>query len=87
MLSRNLPTRLYKIVGNEDQSNLYALIGGHTDDVGSEEYNQVLSEKRRLGTALPIEHGVEEFIASKGYGKQCLLPTIQLLKVANLTAA
>jgi len=63
---------LDKIVEVMKTNPTYMLsIGGHTDDVGSEEYNQVLSEKRAGSVRrYLIEHGVEESrIASKGYGK------------------
>lgn len=63
---------LDKIVEVMKTNPTYMLsIGGHTDDVGSEEYNQVLSEKRASSVRrYLIEHGVEESrIASKGYGK------------------
>lgn len=63
---------LDKIVEVMKTNPTYMLsISGHTDYTGSDEYNQVLSEKRAGSVRrYLIEHGVEESrIASKGYGK------------------
>ncbi len=72
VIKKSFYPTLDKIVEVMKTNPTYMLsIGGHTDDVGSEEYNQVLSEKRAGSVRrYLIEHGVEESrIASKGYGK------------------
>ena len=64
---------------NDPSINKYELlISGHTDGVGSVEYNQVLSERRAEAARqyLITAHGIDpNRLVSKGYGKsQLLLP-------------
>ena len=58
--------------------NLNIIINGHTDAVGSDEYNQGLSERRAQAVRqyLITQHGIAPSpLAAKGYGKsQLLLP-------------
>ena len=51
--------------------NVNVEVGGHTDSVGSQEYNQTLSENRaRAVYKYIIEHGVSaDRLSYKGYGK------------------
>jgi outer membrane protein OmpA-like peptidoglycan-associated protein len=55
------------------------ILSGHTDAVGSPEYNQMLSERRAQAARnyLIEQHGIEgRRLIAKGYGKsQLLLPT------------
>ena len=55
------------------------MINGHTDAVGTDEYNQKLSERRAEAARdyLISQHGIEpNRLVAKGYGKsQLLLPT------------
>ena len=59
--------------------NLDIVINGHTDAVGSVEYNQRLSEQRAEAARqyLTTQHGIApNRLAAKGYGKsQLLLPS------------
>jgi outer membrane protein OmpA-like peptidoglycan-associated protein len=59
--------------------NLNIIINGHTDAVGSDEYNQGLSERRAQAVRqyLITQHGITPSrLAAKGYGKsQLLLPS------------
>ena len=52
-----------------DESNL--MIAGHTDAVGSSEYNQALSERRARSAARYLtSHGVSRHIATVGLGER-----------------
>jgi outer membrane protein OmpA-like peptidoglycan-associated protein len=59
--------------------SLEIVISGHTDAVGTDEYNQKLSERRAEAARdyLVSQHGIEpNRLVAKGYGKsQLLLPT------------
>jgi outer membrane protein OmpA-like peptidoglycan-associated protein len=62
-------SRLAGYLKDYDDSNL--LIAGHTDDVGSEDYNQALSERRAESAAnFLTAHGVDRSIATKGLGER-----------------
>lgn len=55
-----------------DLSNASVIIAGHTDDLGSEEYNQKLSEDRATSVKhyLQTYHGIDsKRMAIKGYGE------------------
>jgi len=56
----------------DEYPDIYLQIEGHTDAVGTEEYNQVLSEKRALSAKeYLLIHGVEPAkIKTAGYGKR-----------------
>ncbi len=68
-----------KALKHPDVVNLSIVISGHTDDVGSVEYNQKLSERRAEASRqyLITQHGMDaKRLIAKGYGKsQLLLPT------------
>jgi outer membrane protein OmpA-like peptidoglycan-associated protein len=56
-------------LGKYDDSNLMVL--GHTDDVGSDGYNQSLSENRAQSAAHYLSsHGVSTYIATAGLGER-----------------
>ena len=56
-------------LGKYDDSNL--MIVGHTDDVGSDAYNQSLSEQRAQSAARYLSsHGVSRYIATAGRGER-----------------
>lgn len=54
----------------KENSNISLMVEGHTDNVGSKEYNQGLSERRAKAVAdYIISKGVpEEQVSTKGYG-------------------
>jgi outer membrane protein OmpA-like peptidoglycan-associated protein len=68
-----------KALNHPDVVNFNIIISGHTDDVGSVEYNQKLSERRAEASRqyLITQHGMNaNRLIAKGYGKsQLLLPT------------
>jgi len=56
-------------LGKYDDSNLMIL--GHTDDKGSDAYNQSLSERRAQSSASYLStHGVSTYIATAGLGER-----------------
>ncbi|MFN4245934.1 MAG: OmpA family protein, partial [Brevinematia bacterium] len=56
----------------KDYRELEIIVEGHTDDIGSDEYNQKLSESRaKEVTSLLIEFGIDpKKISYIGYGKR-----------------
>jgi outer membrane protein OmpA-like peptidoglycan-associated protein len=68
-----------KALSHPDVANFDIIISGHTDDVGSAEYNQKLSERRASAARqyLIAQHGLNAGrLVAKGFGKsQLLLPT------------
>jgi outer membrane protein OmpA-like peptidoglycan-associated protein len=68
-----------KALKHPEVVNLSIVVSGHTDDVGSVEYNQKLSERRAEASRqyLIAQHGMDaKRLIAKGYGKsQLLLPT------------
>jgi outer membrane protein OmpA-like peptidoglycan-associated protein len=68
-----------KALEHPDTRTLSIVINGHTDAVGSIEYNQKLSERRAEAARqyLITQHGIDpKRLIAKGYGKsQLLLPT------------
>jgi outer membrane protein OmpA-like peptidoglycan-associated protein len=61
--------RLSAFMGQYPEKTL--LIEGHTDSVGSDEYNQGLSERRAMAVKVALEgHGVDPMrISTQGFGK------------------
>lgn len=68
-----------KALNHPDVANFDIIISGHTDDVGTAEYNQKLSERRAAAARqyLITQHGLNAGrLVAKGFGKsQLLLPT------------
>jgi len=68
-----------KALSHPDVANFDIIISGHTDDVGTSEYNQKLSDRRASAARqyLITEHGLNASrLVAKGFGKsQLLLPT------------
>jgi outer membrane protein OmpA-like peptidoglycan-associated protein len=68
-----------KALNHPDVVDFNIIISGHTDDVGSVEYNQKLSQRRAEAARqyLITQHGMKaNRLIAKGYGKsQLLLPT------------
>jgi outer membrane protein OmpA-like peptidoglycan-associated protein len=68
-----------KALSHPDVANFDIIISGHTDDVGTAEYNQKLSERRAAAARqyLITQHGLNAGrLVAKGFGKaQLLLPT------------
>lgn len=65
--------RLIKLM--TDNPDLRIEISAHTDDIGSDQYNDILSEKRALSVVrYLIENGIANTrLVSKGYGKKAPL--------------
>ena len=60
---------LAQSVGKDDDTNL--MIVGHTDNVGSDSYNQALSDRRAQAAATYLSsHGVSRHIATAGRGER-----------------
>jgi outer membrane protein OmpA-like peptidoglycan-associated protein len=61
--------RLVKLM--QDNPSMHIELSAHTDDVGSERFNLLLSQKRgEAARKYLLRHGVEpERIVAKGYGK------------------
>jgi outer membrane protein OmpA-like peptidoglycan-associated protein len=55
----------------QDNPSMHIELSAHTDDVGSEQYNQRLSQKRgEAAKHYLVRQGIEaERIVAKGYGK------------------
>lgn len=53
------------------QPDLKVEVEGHTDNIGGDNYNQMLSEQRAASVrSFLIEHGIEaDAITSRGYGE------------------
>lgn len=68
-----------ELLKRPNTKSLEIVINGHTDAVGTDEYNQKLSERRAEAARdyLISQHGIEpNRLVAKGYGKsQLLLPT------------
>ena len=77
--ARNELDQVAKALKHPDTRNFTILINGHTDAVGTEVYNQRLSQRRAEAARdyLITEQGIEpNRLIAKGYGKsQLLLPS------------
>jgi outer membrane protein OmpA-like peptidoglycan-associated protein len=70
-LAKDPPKSLILLVGYLKENNTSMVkIAGHTDEIGTEEHNQILSEKRALSVKLfLIQQGIQpERITFQGYG-------------------
>ena len=71
-LTQNSKTELYKIVGFlSENPGTKITISGHTDDLGTDDYNQELSEKRAESVyTFLVNHGIApENLTYIGYGE------------------
>jgi OOP family OmpA-OmpF porin len=60
----------YGVATLKKNPNLIIEVDGHTDSVGSEKYNMVLSQHRAESVMkYLLDHGVTNTLTAKGYGK------------------
>lgn len=71
LLNNSMPELRKLLALMKDNPGLNIEIGGHTDDTGSDELNQKLSEERALAVyRFLINNGIEQSrLSSRGYGK------------------